>query len=301
MSTPGRLPTPPTPAIDPFLAQMNNSIATTTMGTPPITPPLITPTTSPRISPSTTLSPTLSAIWRFLPDDIAEHILSVLVKQHLYTDPAYTWTKLRHLSAHQKRVIERVFEEIWVPRLGVTVYTGSKDRFEYRFKRVLPLGGSGRGENPLGEDRDRGVKGSKVLLTVDKLIHWPILGVSQTLELGRQTREFLVKAWHHAGSMQGTMVVVRLGEGTMKGGCRGAYLVNDTALPGLEVLGNGDIAFDWKGATDELLREEMYMRRVGDEMVILVSKNVTRERMSANLVLVLCRVREMVQHNKTQM
>ncbi|KAH6624031.1 hypothetical protein B0J18DRAFT_465285 [Chaetomium sp. MPI-SDFR-AT-0129] len=259
MSTPSRLPTPPTLTTDPFPAQVHTNNATTMTRTPPITPPPTTATMSPQPDTSTIPILPLSPIWRALPHDLAENIFSVLVNQHLYTDPAYTWTKLRQLSAHQKRVIERVFGEVWVPRLGVTVYTGSKDRFEYYFGRMLPLRAGGKGESPE-------IQGNRVLLTVDNLVHWPMMGVFQTLELGRHARELLVKAWRDTGSWKGSKVVVRLGEGTMKGGCRGAYLMNDTSLPGLEVLENGDIVFDWKGAMDELLREEMYMRRVGDEM-----------------------------------
>jgi hypothetical protein len=59
---------------------------------------------------------------------------------------------------------------------------------------------------------------------------------------------------------------VRLGEGYLNGGFRGGYILNDTDLPGRQILERG-IRFPWKDAMNELLREEMYMRKVGDEMV----------------------------------
>jgi hypothetical protein len=211
----------------------------------------------------------MSPIWRALPGDITEHILSLLVSTHFHTDPAYTWTTLRHLSAHQKRVIEHRFARFWLPRLSITLYAGVRHKIEYALDQTStptpPPSHNDAADD--GDDKD------KVVFAVQRQVHNPLLGVSQDSRPGKLAARYLRRAWEQYDPAVHRNITVRLGEGFLSGGCRGGYILNDTDLPGLEVLaGNGNkIRFCWKGAVDELFREEMFMRRVGEQMVCLLS------------------------------
>ncbi|KAH6635809.1 major facilitator superfamily domain-containing protein [Chaetomium tenue] len=199
----------------------------------------------------------LSPIWRSLPDDLAEQVFALHVKAHFFTDPAYTWTQLRHLSAHQKRVVERRFQAYWLPKLSISLYASASHRFDYG----------------MGEDTQQATTATtsvaddgSVVFAMQRQVHNPLAGISQDLGLGRFTRKYLRKAWGMYDPAACRNITVRLGEGVLSGGCRGGYILNDTHLPGVELLEGGGIRFDWKGAIDELLREEMYMRKAGEKM-----------------------------------
>ena len=124
----------------------------------------------------------LSPIWRALPGDITEHILSLLVAAHFHTDPAYTWTSLRHLSAHQKRAIEHRFARVWLPRLGITLYAGVRHRVEYALDQTpTPT---------LTPTLDGGILpvdsgGDTAVFAVQRQVHNPLLGVSQDSRPGK--------------------------------------------------------------------------------------------------------------------
>jgi hypothetical protein len=206
----------------------------------------------------------LSAIWRRLPGDLTEKILSQLVDIHFRRDPAYTWTKLRHTSAHQKRVIEYRFGRFWLPKLSITLYAGASHKFEYAFDLDSAL------PNTDADDT--------TTFAVQLHIHHPIAVVRQESRPGKLTHKYLRDAWASYNPATHRNLTVRLGEGYLGGGCRGAYILNDTDLPGLQVLEGGKIRFRWKEAMNELLREEMYMRRVGNRMVrplVLTTPNLT--------------------------
>lgn len=194
----------------------------------------------------------LSPIWRHLPGDVAELIFSDMVNSHFDTDPAYTWVCLRHLSAHLKRIIERRFGEHWLPKLSITLYGNNRDRIEYRFDTALA-------SNPDADGR--------VTFFAEHHVHVPRVNVIQVSAPGRVTGLYLHKIWGRYNPTQNRNITVRLGEGYLSGGCMGGYIVNDTDLPGLKVLNRGKIRFLWKEAMNELLREEVYMTKVGNEMV----------------------------------
>ncbi len=201
--------------------------------------------------------PSLSPIWRALPNDLTEVILSHLVTSNFSTDPAYTWTSLRHLSAHQKRAIELRFARVWLPTMSITIYGGTSHQVEYR----LDDAGDDSGPNPEEE--------GYATFVVDTYDHQPIGGFTMTAKrLGTLTGKYIQDVvWPQYDEFMHRSVTVRLGEGVLNGGAKGGYLLNDTSLPGLEVVTGERIRLLWKGAVDELLREEMYMRRVGEAMV----------------------------------
>lgn len=181
----------------------------------------------------------LSEIWQALPSELVERILAHHVDEFA-DDPAYTWAVLRHLSANQKHRIERHFESFWLPKLSITVYQGSRNQFEYEFD-----------SGPQTADADH------------KAVLSRIEGTSTSA-----TQEDVLAAWAQYNPASSRNVTVRLGEGYLSDGCKGGYIVNDTGLPGLDVLDGGEsICFRWKEAMNELLREELYIRRVGERLV----------------------------------
>lgn len=202
---------------------------------------------------------TLSSIWRALPSDITEQILTRLVDAHFHTDPAYTWSALRHLSAHQKRVLERRFATFWLPKLSITLYGRVTHQVEYRFLATSP-------DDAADAEHEDDAKAT-FAVPEDALRAIERRG-------GGWVDGGLRGMWADYDLTANRNVTVRLGEGLLNGGCWGGYMVNNTALPGLEVLEGGKIRFEWKRAVDELLREEMWMRRVGGEMVSAVLRFV---------------------------
>lgn len=180
----------------------------------------------------------LSDIWQSTPPELVGQILSHHVDAHFDTDPAYTWVRLRQLSSPQKHGIERRFATFWLPKLSITLYNGAHWQFEYTLHETTPDGQATFRPPPDTDVND------------------------------------LENAWAAYDPPNNSNITVRLGEGYLNGGCNGGYLVNDTNLPLLEhqretsnVPGGGVIRFCWKAAMDGLLREEMYMRKVGDELV----------------------------------
>ncbi|KAL2261490.1 hypothetical protein VTK26DRAFT_4065 [Humicola hyalothermophila] len=253
------------------------------------------PPTQPSKPPAYSASPTMSPIWRTLPLELADEILSHLVAAHIATDPAYTWTRLRHVSAAQKRAIERDFAAYWL---------GGKARAQTQTQRK-----EGKGEEEEEEEeREQGRCCFSVSLffwTVGPMdyercdVSWrkgartpgeeeeggggggggkeeglgfvdPEGRVTLALTLRDDVPwnlEDVQRAWERYDPVRMRNFTVRLGEGVLNGGCQGGYIVNDTDLPGLEVLEGGrKIRFLWKEAVGLLLQEEMYMRRKGEEL-----------------------------------
>ncbi len=198
------------------------------------------------------LSPSL---WGNLPIELVEHTFSQLVEAHIYTDPAYTWVCLRQLSAHQKHTIELHFQSFWLPKISITLYAGTRHKFEYA------IDDNAGAANPDGSGR--------VAFSVHRQVHSPIFGLSQDSRPGRLTNRYLREAWNRYDPAANRNITVRLGEGYLAQGCRGGYLLNDTDLPGLQISPAGKIRFLWKDALNELLREEIYMRKAGDDLVCL--------------------------------
>jgi hypothetical protein len=197
----------------------------------------------------------LSPIWRELPNDLTQLILAHLVSAQFDSDPADTWTRLRHVSAHQKRVIEHRFARVWLPRLSITLYGGVRHKVEYQ------LDVDASGSKPADDDD------GYATFAIDQHLHQPRAGITQASRPGRLTGQYIRSVWTQYDPTKNRIITVRLGEGVLNGGVKGGYLLNDTGLPGLVVLPGEKIRFCWKGTVDELLREEIYMRRVGEQMV----------------------------------
>ena len=196
-----------------------------------------------------------SSLWEKLPNELVEHIFSQLVDAHIDTDPAYTWVCLRQLSAHQKHTIELRFRSFWLPKISITLYAGTRHKFEYA------IDDNAGAANP--DDGDRAI------FSIHRQVHSPLFGLSQDSMPGRMTTRSLREAWSQYDPAVNRNITVRLGEGYLAQGCKGGYLLNDTDLPGLEVSPAGKIRFLWKDAVNELLREEIYMRKAGDDLVCL--------------------------------
>jgi len=184
----------------------------------------------------------LSEIWQTLPRELIDKILNHHVDAFSNADPTYAWTVLRQLSHDQKRRIERFFASFWLPKMTLTVYRDSSTFNEYVFERVIP--------------RDVSLAEEGTAIT-DEMVQF------RTSDDGEKS--YGIGRYHPDTNRN---VTVRLGEGVLFGGCIGGYILNDTGLPGLKILDNGKtIQFSWKGAMNELLREEMFMRILGDKLV----------------------------------
>ncbi|KAK4135197.1 hypothetical protein BT67DRAFT_455274 [Trichocladium antarcticum] len=174
----------------------------------------------------------LSDIWQSTPPELVGQILSHHVDAHLDMDPAYVWVRLRQLSSLQKHRIERRFATFWLPKLSITLYVDAHQQFEYSLHETAPDGQATFKPPPDTDVSD------------------------------------LETAWAAYSPPNNSNITVRLGEGYLNGGCNGGYLVNDTNLPLLvhqheTSSGVGEsIRFCWKAAMNELLREEVYMRKV---------------------------------------
>ncbi len=154
-------------------------------------------------------------------------------------DPAYQWTTLRHLSSRQMRQIERHFLRHWVPKLTVTLYSGSWIQIDYKYDAEASACNNGKVR--FGTVRD---------------------SLSDHI-----SPERLATLWRHY-SFENRVAHLRLGEGVLNRGIREGHIVNDTDLVGLEVGEDGTtISFDWRQTMDALLREETMMRKVQEDMV----------------------------------
>lgn len=182
-----------------------------------------------------------------LPPELTEQILTTLVDE--YDDnPAQQWT-LRHLSHHQKHRIEQRFCDYWLPKLIVTIYGGAWSSVDYK------LSGLEKSESASGSDGPGDVAHFQAPQEEDPRIR----------------QEYLVELWG-GYSFENPVAHLRLGEGLLNDGFKSGYIVNDTEIPGLKVDESGsNIRFNWRGAFDALLREEIMLQKLHDEMVGLLS------------------------------
>ncbi|RYP05516.1 hypothetical protein DL764_003776 [Monosporascus ibericus] len=172
--------------------------------------------------------------------ELVDIILENLVDEY-NSDPVYQWTTLRHISARQKRRIEKHFLEYWVPKLTITLYLGSWVQVDYK--------SAAKASNSDCEDG---------------IVHFqaPEGDLSDHF-----SQERLATLWQHYG-FENRVAHLRLGEGVLNGGIREGHIVNDTELVGLKVGEDSNtISFDWKQTMDALLREEMLMRKFQSEMM----------------------------------
>lgn len=186
----------------------------------------------------------------FLPE-LKEKILESVSDEYA-DNPALQWTYCRHLSAHQKRRLERHFREYWLPKLVITVYGGAHYQADYHFLSV--------------ESNERNESRAHYRIVRPTGIH-----VYKADGSGREEDllELIApqESWQQY-SFTNRTAHVRLGENCLNDGFLGGYIVNDTGLPGISTSDSGyEIWFDWVGAFDELLREEAMKKRVWKRMV----------------------------------
>lgn len=192
-----------------------------------------------------------------LPAELTEQILSIVVNSYSDEDPAYTWTQLRRLSHFQKRRIEKYFLSFWLPKLVVTMYVGPQNPVDYTLVPTTASISASASERVVEFTHIR----SRGTMPVDP--------------------ECLQELWN-SYSVHNPCAILRLGEGFIKHGFRGCYLMNDTPLPGLEVKKSASsIRFRWRDLFDALFREEMFLRRYMDQKVSSPMCHI----FSANIVL----------------
>lgn len=185
----------------------------------------------------------LSTAVPVLPLEITEEILSALVDV-FDDDPAYQWTTLRQLSPHQKHRIERRFRDFWLRHVSLTLYYEStSDNTDFNFDGVSEKPGS------------------------PEMASFVFQGWGSIARPERNTPELLKRYWanYTSGNRNAT---IRLGEGVLNGGFAGGYILNDTSLSGLEIDDAGQtVRIRWKEAINELMREEMFLRRITPSLV----------------------------------
>lgn len=178
--------------------------------------------------------------WHRLPQEIVDMVLENLIETY-NGDPAYQWTTLRHISRRQMRRIENRFLNCWVPKLVVTLYSGSWIQIDYKYDARASVYENGTVSFETRKDS-----------LPDSI-----------------TGERLAALWHHYG-FENRVAHLRLGEGVMNGGIREGHIVNDTDLVGLKVAEDGTtITFNWKRTMGSLLREEVVMCKIQNDMVRL--------------------------------
>ncbi|KAK6951057.1 hypothetical protein Daesc_007586 [Daldinia eschscholtzii] len=184
-------------------------------------------------------------LWQRLPLELIERILDLLVDDY-DQDPAYQWTILRHTARRQMRRIERHFLQYWVPKLTITLYSGPRCQIDYKVSDHAC-------ENRLGTSR----------------VRFQTSGAGISSSLNKRDIQTL---WGQY-SFENRVAHLRLGEGILKQGMTGGYIVNDTDIVDLKVENDGlDIIFDWRRTLNALLREELMMRRLQEEMQTMDKK-----------------------------
>lgn len=182
-----------------------------------------------------------TSYWHRLPQELVDMVLENLIQSYDH-DPAYQWTTMRHISGRQMRRIERRFLSYWVPKLAVTLYSGSWIQVDYKY-------------DPETQTAACDENGTVHFKTPEGSLPDSV------------TRDRLATLWHHYG-FENRVAHLRLGEGVLNGGIREGHIVNDTELVGLQVGEDGNtISFNWRQTMDSLLREEVMMRKVQDTMV----------------------------------
>ena len=223
--------------------------------------------TEPSCSPVNTME--LCPVWRKLPNELVDEILTAHVNCYQNDDPAYTWVTLRQLSHTQKRRIEEHFERYWLPKLSISLKTWDG---RYHLPECYPdyvLDTTAGGKDGYGVGRATFVTDIKNM-DLDSESDEDSGSDSETTNtrLGE-----LHQAWKDYSPLNNRIITVRLGERPffLHGANRSGRILNDTDLPGLEILDRDgfQISFLWKEAMNELLREEMFMRKWSDLKVRL--------------------------------
>ncbi|KAJ4290013.1 hypothetical protein N0V88_006814 [Collariella sp. IMI 366227] len=140
------------------------------------------------------------------------------------------------MSGHQKRMIKPNFERFWLLKMIIILYHSLRQRAEY----TLP------GQSAAAEGRDIFRMDSHNAEAGDRV--YDKAGIKGVIQ----------KGWRQYDPATKRNITVRLGEQFLNAHLPGGHILNDTDLPGLQVLGT-KIRFDWKADMDELLREEMHV------------------------------------------
>ncbi|KAI1806842.1 hypothetical protein F4811DRAFT_105191 [Daldinia bambusicola] len=181
-------------------------------------------------------------LWQRLPLELIERILDLLVDDYDH-DPAYQWTTLRHMARRQMRRIERHFLQYWVPKLTITLYSGPRCQVDYKLS-----------DDAYANHRHETSR-----------VRFQTSGAAITNSLNKREIQTLWSQY----SFENRVAHLRLGEGILKQGMAGGYIINDTDIVGLQVKNDGlDILFDWRKTLDALFREELMMRKLQDEMAL---------------------------------
>ncbi|KAF1979105.1 hypothetical protein BU23DRAFT_148135 [Bimuria novae-zelandiae CBS 107.79] len=169
-----------------------------------------------------------------LPAELVEEILTALVDSY-NDDPAYQWNQLRNLSSFQRQCIEKHFENFWLPKLIISAFSGIWFSWEY------------------------------TLDSTDALLSEGIATYRHILDPSNSMNHLLQEKWEYPS---GPAVFLRFGEGFLKRGLRGGYIVDDLEPTGLEVSNEGlTMRFNWRRTLDALFREEMLLRNHREAML----------------------------------
>lgn len=151
---------------------------------------------------------------------------------------------------HQKRRIENNFRIQWLRHISITLHLPARNNSAYTTSRDFFLG-------PI-QDRQRGRD-----IAIFVAVEHPTPGPPADQFINDEQDLMLKPFWDcYMSSALKKHVTVRFGEEVLNRGIRGGHIVNNTELPELEVSESGtEISFHWKAALQELMQEDMYMRR----------------------------------------
>jgi hypothetical protein len=198
-----------------------------------------------------------------LPPEILDEIIYFAT----ITDPALQWTHIRHISSRYKTLVEAHFQRYWLKSFLISAHHGDpeedvQNQFDYEYDEMVNLGPD---QAPWAPELVRFKLDVPKLLRNDKRVSvrhsLPMLPlVLAAYESGEDVRADKERCIH-----------VRFGLGCrlLNCGYPGGHFVNDTELPKFEYAEDAlSFTFNWRAAFTELLREEIMMREVQEELLI---------------------------------
>jgi hypothetical protein len=194
-----------------------------------------------------------------LPVEILDHILFNVT----IDEPAFQWTTIRHLSSKYKHIVEKHFQDYWLHWLLITAYHGDhfeacSTQFDYEFTALIP--GQDVVEFSLNVAKLNETKGRRPPYDARRVLPRLWLAYTSGFDLWKMSRKRVAH--------------VRLGVGCplLNRGFPGGHIVSDIELPGLFhkydwKRKSSSILFDWKAAMSLIMREEVRMEKIRDEML----------------------------------
>ncbi|KAF1996033.1 hypothetical protein P154DRAFT_327787 [Amniculicola lignicola CBS 123094] len=195
-----------------------------------------------------------------LPRELKDVILTHLIHHPSHTrNPAYQWTVLRHLTPYHRRQLELYFRTFWLPTLILTIYYRKSVSVDFRAERMHKDGRTVRfrareGWDELMKEFGYG-KEADVEICWTRRIWRGIAGGN---------------LYEAAAGASGLRMVWRLGvgEGVLNGGLGGGWIVSDALVRGIRVGDGGEFIWvDWRAVFDEILGDEMRMRKWTETLV----------------------------------